>query len=226
LYSLSDQTIEVTYGETVNGEFRVPSVGQLEIEIIGETDAVDGWGATTRDGPGGFDGVARDGSHIVGQRTMWWDTAPVPEAPQHFPFSIRTYRGSTRTFKVLFHWYRRDEEHCCLQHEVATLEIDVEPLPCELTGRDRATPELRLAASGSDGHIELRLPCCPNCGAAPVCPPGDTSQWFVAFPPDVHDSSMAGKPIPDGHGRGWRLAGTTLWSPGTDGLGYVFTTTP
>jgi len=208
LYTLSDSARDATYGETINGEFRVPSGGQLIIELSVSTDAVDVWGG------GRFDGSTRGGSRIVESRTRWWTTPPTSGK---YEFSVRTYRGTSPNLQVSFHWYRWDETACCIQHEVETIDVEVIELPCEPTGRDPAIPELRLAASNGDGHIEVRVPCCPNCSGAPVCAPGDTSAWFVAFPP-----SGASDVIVDGHARGWRFDGTTLWSPGTDRLGYQF----
>jgi len=208
LYTLQDEWSEATFGETVNGEFRVPSAGQLVIELSVSTNAVDVWGG------GRFNGYTRSGSQIVDHKTVWWTQTPSPGTK--YDFSIRTYRGYTPQFRVSFHWYRWDEDDtCCIQHEVETLDIEALPLTCEPTGRDPAVPHLRLPAS--DGHVELRVPCCPHCSEDKACVPGDTSEWFVTFP-----ANPVTKPIIDGHAKGWRLDGSTLWNPGPDRLGYEF----
>ncbi len=207
LYTLPDERREATFGETVNGEFRVPSSGQLVIELSGSSSVIDVWSG------GRFNGTIRGGAKVIESRTIWW-SQPAPETK--YEFSVRTFRGSEPNFKASFHWYRWDSNTCCIRHEVETLDIEAIPLTCELTGRDPAIPELRPAAPNSDGHVELRLPCCPHCSGTEACAPGDTSGWFVVFEPG------GGKPIIDGHAYGWRLTGNTLWNPGADRLGYEF----
>ncbi len=200
-------------GETVNGKFRVPSAGQLVIEVKGAGDAVDVWGGP--DGAGWQTGSTRKGTAIGAERTLFWSAAPAIETG--YEFNVRGYRGTASDFDVLFHWYRWDDGSCCIQHEVEGLGVQVLPLPCELDGQEPVTPQMRRAAAGTDGHFEVRIPCCPTCDDGRACAPGNLSRWFVAWPDDE------GR-IREGHAKGWRIDSgmNTLWSPGADRLSYEF----
>jgi len=220
LYSLDPQAGDRrTYGETVNGKFKVPGPGQLRVEVRGAGGAADVWTATTANGAGWqeqpHDAVdARRGSPLLSSRCIWWTEAQAAAPGAGLQFSIRTFRGIADELALTFHWYQLDEEKCCLLHEREELVVSVRPLPCLFSPNDPVRPELNDIENGAATAARLR--CCAKClPGSDVCPSGNLSDFFVVWP-------AASGLIRDGHAQGWRLEGMELRAPESDGLSYEF----
>lgn len=220
LYTLRDDySGAASYGETVNAEFRPPGKGILVIEPKNLSDNIDVFAAPdcdqtapSCDKEGWQKADGRHGSRLSGKRTIKW-----PEDPTGvYQFNIRAYRGQAPGFDLLFHWYSIDADGCCVQHEIEDMELQAKPLPCLLSGAHPVMPELSTSPIGLETNYLSRLPCCGSCDSNNVCAPGDLSDWFVVTPP-----ASSGL-IVDGHAKDWYLNGTTLQSPGSDGLRYEF----
>jgi len=222
IYSLpEDYRGPATFGETVNGRFRISGVtkGELFVESdcggVALSSNVDVWGTADVGANGYYDGTSRGGEAFTAEQRISWDHA----AGLTFPFNIRTYKGACPAFRVAFDVYYLGPASCpCLRHDREETVRQVLPIVCRPWGDDRPTPQFRGPGQTPDAHVELRLPCCASCDSESlVCAPGGLTDWFVGFP-----ATTTPNRILDGHGSDWRVVGNALHEPADGGLVYEY----
>lgn len=214
LYAAGGEDSHITTGEIVNGEFIAPVDGALWVSVEGSSSQVDLYGGV---GSGWHTPSGREGARIDP------DACFELAAGVSFEFNVRAGKVDTsHSLKITFDWYWWNEVACCLEHDQKVQELQAKPMEVVLSKMDPLIAAVVCVHTKSDQskEYELRVPMCPRCGRDGVCPPGNFSMNFIAWP------SEAGKQIGDGHAKGWRIEQSgqevILTEPGPDGRKYRF----